>query len=133
MLRMFRVTYEIVTPESAEIGDVAEHGFITPGDWQSPIEEALKEPLDTYNVTLREAMRLAYPQEDCGRWWLECDGRLDYRTGAVETRAIHPPHNITPSSYARVSRIYANAIPVVWKCSAAAREAAYWSGSPVKF
>ncbi len=105
MPAMFRVTYEIVTPESAENGEAEEHGFVTPGDWHDDIEAALKEPFDTYNVTLREAMRLAFPQEDCGRWWMECDGRMDYRTGAIETRAIHPPRNITPSSYRRVSRI----------------------------
>ena len=101
----FRVTYEIVTPESAEHGDFAETGFVMPGEWRDPIEVALKEPLSAYDITLREAMQLAYPQEDCGSWWCECDGRQDYQTGAYETRSIHPPKNITPSSYARVTRL----------------------------
>ena len=85
---MFSVTYEIVTPESAEHGEADEIGYLDEG------------------LTLREAMRLASPSENCGRWWAETgEGRQDYRTGAVETRSIHPPRNITPSSYARVSRV----------------------------
>lgn len=102
----FRVTYEIVTPESAENGEAAEHGFVTPGNWHDPIETALKEPPGAYDMSLREAMRLAYPQHDCGQWWGEEGGdRMDYRTGAVETRSIHPPCNITPASYRRVTRL----------------------------
>lgn len=102
---MFRVTYEIVTPESAEYGDAAERGFVMPGEWRDDIETAMTQPRDAYDMTLREAIGLAYPQEDCGRWWTESDGRQDYRTGAVETRSIHPPENITAASYARVSRL----------------------------
>lgn len=101
----FRVTYEVVTPESAEQGGIAENGFVMPGDWRDDIETAMKQPRDAYDISLREAVALAYPQEDCGNWWTESDGRCNYRTGAVETRSIHPPENITPSSYARVSRL----------------------------
>lgn len=102
---MFRVTYEIVTPESAENGDAEEHGFVMPGNWRDDMKTAMKQPRDAYNITLREAMRLASPHEDCGRWWAESYAEPDYRTGAVETRAIHPPANITESSYKRVSRL----------------------------
>lgn len=96
----FRVTYEIVTPESAEHGDAESRGFVLPGEWCAEINDA-----GDVGMTLREAMRLASPQEDCGSWWCEVDGRTDYRTGAVETRSIHPPSNITAASYARVSRL----------------------------
>lgn len=101
----FRVTYEIVTPESAEHGDAEENGFVMPGEWRDSIDVAMKKPDSAYDITLREAMRLAHPQEDCGTWWSECDGRQDYRTGAYETRSIHPPENISPSSYRRVTRL----------------------------
>lgn len=36
---MFRVTYDIVTPASAEDGDVAEHGFVLPGSCGSCLRE----------------------------------------------------------------------------------------------
>ena len=100
----FTVTYEIVTPESAAHGDYAETGFILSGGWREPLDRTKTSPEDCA-MTLREAMRLAYPGEDCGTCWREIDEREDYRTGAIETRAIHPPKNITPSSYARVSRV----------------------------
>lgn len=56
---LFVVTFDVVTPESAEQGDVAAAGFI----------------------------------------------RRDYGTGAEDLRALHPPRGITPSSYARISRL----------------------------
>lgn len=102
---MFRVTYEIVTPESAEHGDAEERGFVMPGEWRDDIETAMRQPDDAYDLTLREAMQLCYPQEDSGSWWSECDGRQDYQTGAYETRSLHPPRGITSSSYARVTRL----------------------------
>lgn len=92
----FTVTYEIVTPESAEHGDAAERGFVAPGQWHDT------EPAE---MSLREAIDLADCAYDCGRWFSEHEGRTDYKTGAVETRSIHPPRSITPASYARVRRL----------------------------
>lgn len=93
----WRVTYEIVTPESAEYGDAEERGFILPGGWREPATSG-----ESVDMGLREALQLCYPQEDCGRWLAEADGREDYRTGAIETRALHPPGTITESSYRRL-------------------------------
>ena len=103
-MTFFTVTYEIVTHESAENGDFEEIGHVLPGDWKEPINRTKMSPADCA-MTLREALQLAHPQVDSGAWWQEVDGREDYRTGSRETRAIHPPKNITPSSYARISRI----------------------------
>jgi hypothetical protein len=100
----FTVTYGTVTPESAEHGDYAETGFILSGGWKEPLDRTKTAPEDCA-MTLREALDLASPQEDCGRWWQDNEGREDYLTGAVEYRSIHPPKNITPLSYARISRI----------------------------
>lgn len=102
----FTVTYEIVTPESAENGDAESRGFVLPGEWHMPIGEALSDGAASPAMDLRAAMQLAYPQEDCGRWFSEIDGRQNYRTGAIETRAIHPPANITAASYARLARLF---------------------------
>jgi hypothetical protein len=97
----FRVTFEIVTQESARNGDYAKAGFLLRDGYPARKNAASK----TLNMGLREAMRIASPQENCGRWWQEIDGRCDHRTSAVEYRAIHPPKNITAASYARVSRL----------------------------
>lgn len=101
MAGMFRVTYEIVTHESAAHGDAESRGFVLPGGWRVDVNDDSED----VGVSLREALRLAFPQEDSGAWFSEVDGRVDYQTGAVETRAIHPPRNVTPSSYARIARI----------------------------
>jgi len=99
----FRVTYEIVTYESAEHGDAESRGFIEPGGWRTPVDEAIA-GTELFGMSLREAMRLAYPIEDSGHWWTG-EAEQDYRTGAYETRSIHPPEGITPASYARVTRL----------------------------
>lgn len=102
----FRVTYEYVTPESAEEGEAAETGFVLPGGWMVTIASAMDDKHGQYDMTLREALDLAQPDCDCGRWFSETtQDRCNYATGAVETRSIHPPQDITPSSYARLRRL----------------------------
>ena len=34
---MFAVTYEIVTPDSAEHGEAEERGFVAPGEWHDSV------------------------------------------------------------------------------------------------
>lgn len=95
---MFSVTYDIVTPESAEHGDAAERGWVHPGGWHSMADDPSK-------MSLREAIDLVGCLQDVGGWFVETDGRVDYRTGAEETRSLHPPRNITPASYGRLQRV----------------------------
>lgn len=84
----FSVTYDIVTHESAARGDIAESGFVL------------------RNVRLADALRECSPGQDSGRWFTEYDARQDYRTGAHETRALHPPRGITRASYSRLARLF---------------------------
>lgn len=97
---VFFVTYDIVTPESAERRDYAEAGYVQPGGWHAPADGE-----EEVGMTLREAMSLCSPQEDAGLWFAEADGRADYRTGAEERRSLHPPRNITAASYARLAKL----------------------------
>ena len=94
-MKRFAVTYEIVTPESAEHGDAAERGYCAPGGWH------FDEPTP---LTLSEAASIIGCVEDSGSWFTETDGRQDYRTGAEERRSLHCPRNITAASYARIRR-----------------------------
>lgn len=96
----WRVTFEVVTPESAEMGDFERSGFVEPGEWHYSLGDE-----STDGMTLREAMTVCNPQEDSGSWFSECDGRDNYQTGENERRSLHPPRNITPASYARVARL----------------------------
>ena len=99
----FHVTYEVVTPESAEHGDYAEIGYAMPHGWRFPLEQC--DDMAALGLSLREATRMVGHVEDCGRWFAETSGDTDYRTGAETRLNLHPPKNITPSSYRRLKRL----------------------------
>lgn len=105
----FNVTYDLVTPESVECGDLADYGFIGACGLQFSVSGICGKPAGDLKASgamrLREALAYVSPQYDAGRWFGEVDGRQDYRTGEVETRALHPPAKITAASYGRLSRL----------------------------
>ncbi len=109
---MFRITYEIITPESVEVGDAEERGFVEPRfDCLVPIEEAMNEtdwPKSSLLWTLQHAELFLgrHSMEDCGRWFSSIDSPEDYQTGAQTRYSLHPDDSITPSSYARLARIF---------------------------
>lgn len=98
-IERWRVTYDRVTPESAEHGDTAENGWAHYGGWRFPVEDP-----GPHEMTLREALKFVYPSEDCGNWFAS-QPEPDYRGGFDETLYLHPPRNITAASYARVKRL----------------------------
>ena len=112
--RYFRVTYDIVTPESAEHGDFAGNGFLDANENRDAFREDGVECSDAerdriiaadHNMTLRDAIELLSCLEcDGGGSFYESDGRQNYRTGEEERRALHLPDNVTPASYARIVR-----------------------------
>jgi hypothetical protein len=94
----FNITYSIVTPESAEHGDIAESGF------------------RAENLTFREAMdelrwyRGGYVEADClpvhrPRWFTFCEADHDYATGAVTSYSLHIPEHVTEASRQRIARL----------------------------
>jgi hypothetical protein len=97
------LTYETITPESADHGDSADRGYYMPGGWRYSAGTAGDRA--QYGLTLRDAIREVGCLEDCGTWYTEADGTPDYRTGAHERKSLHLPENITPASAARVHRI----------------------------
>jgi hypothetical protein len=108
MPAFFRVTYDVVSPESAEHGDTCDNGFAAPGGWKFPVDDP-----GPHEMTLREAIETCgfYPRakgisgfENCGRWFSTIDPDQNYQTGEDTRYAIHPPRNITASSYKRLSR-----------------------------
>ena len=100
----FHVTYEIVTEESAEHGDTAENGYVHANGGRDSIDIA---PLDAedYAMDLRTALRHCQPQYDCGSWFDQEAQVEDYSTDEHVSYSLHPPRNITPSSYARLRRL----------------------------
>jgi len=97
---MFRVTYEVVTEESAEEGDYAESGFYSRGGWKhdDPSDWTLHDLVSQFG---------RYSLEDGGRSFYSVDSEPNYLTGEDTSYAVHPPEGITAASYARVRRILA--------------------------
>lgn len=108
-----RITYEIITPESAEHGDAAERGFVEPRfNIKVPIEEVMANsadwPDESLEWTLQEAEQFLGRggMEDSGRWFSACDPERDFQTGAETYYSLHPADNTTPASYTRLASIF---------------------------
>jgi hypothetical protein len=110
------MTFETVTPESAEDGDVADHGFAEPGGWEYSIyddafharvdkdgldvalKEMTPEPLEFEDVEEAVDFLKGYgsfetscsPVCDNAHCWLtQADGDTDFGTGAVTRLSFH--------------------------------------------
>lgn len=100
----FVVSYEIITPDSAEVGEAESRGWTIPGGWL--FDQADQDPHDpALRLDLRQVRGMIGAVEDQGRCWAEIDGDANYATGARTYRTVHPAGTITPSSYRRVTRI----------------------------
>jgi hypothetical protein len=119
------MTFEVVTPESAEDGDMADHGFAEPGGWQYSIadeafearckavgrDQALKdmtpEPMEFEDTEEAVDFLAGYgsfeascsPLCDNGHCWLtQADSDTDYSTGA-ETRLAFHLEGVDPATH----------------------------------
>ena len=106
-----RVTYEIITPESAEHGDAAERGFILPASGyhlKVPIEEMndFEDSELQWDVRDAEQWLGRGAMEDSGRWFNTVDPEQDFQSGAETFYSLHPDDKITPASYNRLARIF---------------------------
>jgi hypothetical protein len=95
----FAVTYEIVTPESAEQGDVEERGYVVCG---VPLRDALR---------VMDAIPNGIMATECDECpvvaprWVTHIGTADYRTGNAESRSLHMPDILTPATRRRIARL----------------------------
>ena len=120
----YSVTYDIVTPESAEDGDVAERGYVLPGGYHVDIPDGLTgEPF----IRWCREMGVYYeiPDLDDGETLIDVVVRLlrdegctetgsapsyygepeqDYTTGEEETRCVHLCDDFDPEELAEISR-----------------------------
>lgn len=113
--RRFHVTYETVTPESAEAGDYDDCGFLDSQGQRRPVAGlwgakagALKAECA---ITLREALALFGWRYGAGLLEADApslrqpDGVQDYRTGEETRLALHAPDKVTAASFERVRRL----------------------------
>lgn len=108
----FTITYDIVTPDSAEHGDVAEMGFVDARDNLCELQPHMCGPdaaafKAQFGLRLRDAVELigCVETDAAMESYYETDGRSDYRTGAETRYALHLPDNATTASRKRVARL----------------------------
>lgn len=94
---LFNVTYEVITPESAEDGDYEESGF------------------QMENVTLREAWEfLRWESGNCEASssdiatarWLTMYGEMDPFSGDTTNYSLHFPEKLSAASRVRIARLF---------------------------
>jgi len=115
-------TYSVITEESAEHGDHAEHGWILPGGWEYPLESDL-ESVDG-EQTLSDAKKgyfdisdlseaVSYAQslgicQDSGDWMDSVDPDSgDYSTDEQRFYSMHI-EGVTAATYNRIVRLVQN-------------------------
>lgn len=92
----FNVSYEIITPESAEIGEAAETGFIAQA-------LNLREAIDALFST-RTSAYSGLEAVECDEWPIIAPRWITAVYG-LETRSLHMPQSATPASRRRIARL----------------------------
>ena len=99
----FDVTYDVVTPQSAQDGEVAERGFIDKG---LSLRDAIKE-LHRTRTNLVDGVHAIECDVSRGNRYrlVNVVNGVEFETGAQETRYLHIPINATNASARRIARL----------------------------
>jgi hypothetical protein len=100
---MWSVTFEIVTPESAEQGDAESRGYIAQDVTLRDAIDSLFETR-TSRVSGVECIEPNDSQHSAARWITVYNG-MEFETGAHESRSLHFPNCITAASRVRLVRL----------------------------
>lgn len=92
----FAVTFEVVTPESAEAGDVAERGFIVEAGTLRDCADVLRWHGAAVSA---DSWPMVRPR------WLTWPADVDYTTGSERTLSLHIPASVTAASARRIARL----------------------------
>jgi len=98
----FSVTYAIVTPESAEEGDVDEQGFELT---DASLREAIAAVLSTRTNKVDGIECIETSEGGSHFRWITVTNGLEYETGAQESRSLHIPDHVTDSNRCRIAHL----------------------------
>lgn len=93
----FNVTYQVVTPESAEDGDFHETGFIGKG-------LSLRDAIESLGIPEGGIEANCWPTNGA-RWVTAYNVEYDYSSGSEESRSLHFPDEMTEASKIRLMRL----------------------------
>jgi hypothetical protein len=97
----YSLCYEIITDESAENGEAAEHGWLGAGDWEVPLQDSDGYHQDVIELaknceferkgSLVDVMREVQNRglRWNGSWFESVDADIDYETGEHKTYSLH--------------------------------------------
>lgn len=103
MRKDWDVTYEIITPESAEEGDAEESGFIRE---KCTLREAVATVFETRTSHCDTVMAIETDSSPfAGARWVTVYNGKEYLTGAYENRSLHIPARVTQASRVRLARL----------------------------
>lgn len=100
----FAVTFETFTPESVEIGDADERGFV---EERATLRDCI--PAIAYGFSCPSHCARPEPNATQGRVrWLTFAGYRSTRDGDNhdESRALHIPESVTAASTRRIARLF---------------------------
>jgi hypothetical protein len=99
MKNAWKVTYETITPESAENGETEDSGFLLEnGSFRGAM--AL-----TYEYRCEGGIEANNSSIENARWFTWYKTNEDYATGETENRSLHIPDHITRASRLRIARL----------------------------
>ena len=93
----FSVTFETITPESAEFGETASAGYLAEN---VSLGEAIDIMGTGQNGIEADSWPVYYP-----RWFTAYTTNEDYHTGETENRSLHIPDGVTAASRRRIARL----------------------------
>ena len=103
----YQVTYELITPESAEQEDAADRGYYGRDLTLRQAAEDISGAEGGYDPDSWPISRQSPP-----RWITGYRITEDYGSGAVENRSLHIPPGVTPRLFGiRASRTYGGLAP----------------------
>jgi len=112
-------TYSVITQESAEHGDHAEHGWILPGGWEYPLDgddhdsvldQARNGDFDETDlssaISYAQSLGICQDMESSSGNWLDSidPDNGDYSTDEQRFYSMHI-EGVTPSTYKRIVRL----------------------------
>ena len=106
------VTYEIVTPESAEYGECDESGFIITKEDNRNLRECIKEVLKT-RTNLMGGTESIYASINVDSIDINVCNNCEYETGSNEYRTLHIA-GITQASAKRLAKLLNVKLTTSW-------------------